>query len=176
MSQNDVVPSFDGLIDSARVSAYHLEMRDTYGVMDEVEDFDRWQRTGARDTDPASPYWVSWVDLIRRTVARGVVVRRARIVSEPVSAYIRYEHAGTAVNLGAGEDVRWLPRRQASGIALPGNDFWLVDERLVRFNHFTGEGGSAAPEVTDDPAVARLCADAFAAVWERGVPHEKYTV
>lgn len=177
MSQNsDAVPSFDELLDSAQVSAFHLQMRDSYAVADEVDAFTRWQRTGERDNDPASPYWSPWVNLIRRTVARGVVVRRARIVSEPVSTYIRYMHGGTAVNIGAGEDVRWLPRRLASDLALPGNNFWLIDERLVRFNHFTGDGGSAPPEITDDPAVAKLCATAFAAVWERGTPHAAYTV
>jgi hypothetical protein len=176
MSQNDALPSFDGLLDSATKSAYHLDMRDAYGVADEADDFVHWQRTGERDTDPASPYWAPWVSLISRTVARGVVVRRARLVSEPVSAYIRYEHSATVVNVGAGEDVRWLPRRQASGIALPANDFWLIDERLVRFNHFTGDGDWAAREDTDDPAVAALCTSAFAAVWERGIPHDRYVV
>ncbi|MEU8891407.1 DUF6879 family protein [Streptomyces sp. NPDC048442] len=176
MQNSDGPISFDELLDSARESAFHLEMRDSYGVTDEAGDFARWQRTGERDNDPASAYWSPWVALIRRTVARGVLVRRARIVSEPVSTYIRYEHGGTSVNLKAGEDVRWLPRRRASGITLSGNDFWLFDERVVRFNHFTGEGGWASREDTDDPAVAELCTAAFATVWERGIPHSRYTV
>ncbi|MFC1414321.1 DUF6879 family protein [Streptacidiphilus sp. N1-12] len=46
--------------------------------------------------DPASDHWRrSWVELIGETTGRGVVVQRARIVSEPVSEYIRYEHAGS---------------------------------------------------------------------------------
>jgi Family of unknown function (DUF6879) len=36
---------------------------------------------------------------------------------------------GTAgLNIAAGEEVRWLPRRRASDLRLPGNDFWLLDE------------------------------------------------
>jgi hypothetical protein len=168
--------AFTELLDSAEHSAVHLEMRDAYGVSSEEGDFARWQATGELDLDPASDYWSWWVELIRRTVARGVVVRRARIVSEPVSAYIRYEHAGTVVNIGAGELVRWLPRRRASDIALPGNDFWLFDGRLVNWNHFTGDGASAGGEVTDDPAAAKLCASAFEAVWSRAVPHDAYEI
>jgi hypothetical protein len=61
--------------------------------------------------------------LIADTVARGVIVRRARVVSEPVSEYIRWEHYVTHANVTAGEDVRWLPRRRATDIPLPGNDF-----------------------------------------------------
>ncbi|WP_432277652.1 DUF6879 family protein [Kitasatospora brasiliensis] len=79
----------------------------------------------------------------------------------------------TAVHL---ELHDWLPRRQASDIALPGNDFWLFDDQLVRFNHFTGDGESAGPSFSDDPAVARLRSTAFASAWERAVPHEKYSV
>jgi hypothetical protein len=149
-------------------------MRDAYGVDDEAADFERWRATGERDTDPASAYWAPWVDLIGRTRARGVVVRRARIVSEPVTEYIRYEHAGTVVNVAAGELVRWLPRRQAGDIALPGNDFWLFDGQIVHWNHFTGDGASAGAEITEAPEAARLCASAFEAVWDRAIPHDRY--
>ncbi|NWF31279.1 hypothetical protein HW130_34500 [Streptomyces sp. PKU-EA00015] len=169
-------PRFDDLLAAAERSAVHLEMRDQYGVSGEADDFNTWLSTGKCDTDPGSAYWAPWVDLISKAVARGVTVRRARIVSEPVTDYIRYEHAGTAVNVQAGEQVRWLPRRQASDIALPGNDFWLFDGRLVRWNHFTGNGASAGPEDVEDPAVAKLCGDAFEAVWERAVPHDQYQI
>ncbi|MFF4706604.1 DUF6879 family protein [Streptomyces sp. NPDC001288] len=176
MSQS--APGFDELLAAARHSAVHLEMRDSYGVGDEAEDFENWKRTGERDIDPASAYWTPWVELIRSTVARGVIVRRARIVSEPVTDYIRYEHAGTVVNIHAGEQVRWLPRRQASDIALPGNDCWVFDNATVLFNHFSGHGEWSAPgwEVRTESTVANLASSAFETVWERGTPHEKYTV
>jgi hypothetical protein len=174
MSQN--VPSFAELLDGASESAVHLEMRDAYGVGSEAAAFARWEQTGEVDDDPDSPYWAPWTQLVRRTVARGVAVRRARIVSEPVSDYIRYEHAGTVVNVAAGEQVRWLPRRRASDLCLPGNDFWLIDGRLIRWNHFTGDGASAPGEISEDPAAARLCAKAFEAVWDRAIPHDEYKI
>lgn len=169
---------FDELLAAARHSAVHLEMRDAYAVGDEAENFEGWKRTGRRDVDPASDYWAPWVELIRGTVARGVVVRRARLVSEPLTDYIRYEHAGTVVNIHAGERVRWLPRRQASDIALPGNDFWAFDGEIVLFNHFAGNGDWSEPrwEVRSEAAVVQLASTAFEAVWERGIPHERYSV
>jgi hypothetical protein len=171
------VPDFSELLAGAQRSAVHLEMRDSYGIAGEAAEFEQFRRTGIHpDIDPKSEGWSGWVSLIRDAVARGVVMRRARIVSEPVTDYIRYEHAGTVVNLAAGELVRWLPRRQASDIALPGNDFWLFDGRIVRFNHFTGDGASGGPEMCEDPTVAKLCASAFEAVWARGIPHEKFSV
>jgi len=170
------VPPFEDLLGACRRSAVHLEMRDSYGVDDEADDFARWQATGKRDVDPTSVYWAPWVELIGAAVARGVVVRRARIVSEPVTDYIRYEHAGSDVNVAAGEQVRWLPRRQASTIPLPGNDFWLLDSRLVRFGHFSGGGDFVAEERTEDPAVVQLCSTAFETVWERAIPHDQYKI
>ncbi|GAA0286952.1 hypothetical protein GCM10010302_26620 [Streptomyces polychromogenes] len=174
MMQN--VPDFSELLKSAQHSAVHLEMRDSYGVDKEKGPFAAW-RDGARlDPNNRAAWWRPWLDLISETVARGVVIRRARIVSEPVTEYIRFEHSGTFTNIEAGEQIRWLPRRRASDIALPGNDFWLFDGRIVRFNHFTGDGASAGPEMCEDPGVVKLCASAFETVWERAVPHEKYTV
>ncbi|WP_420035213.1 DUF6879 family protein [Streptomyces sp. cg28] len=156
------VPGFEELLAAARYSACHLGMRDVYGLGD--------------DARPA--YWAPWADLIDRTAVRGIRMRRARIVSEPVTPYIEYEHAGTPVNVRTGEGVRWLPRRQTSDIALPGNDFWLFDRSAVLFNHFTGEGNWSEPkwEIRTEPTVIQLAASAFETVWERGVPHKNYTL
>lgn len=171
-------PSFNDLMEAAQRSAVHLEMRDQYGVGDEAADFDNWLRTGERDVDPASEYWAPWVDLISRAVVRGVTVRRARLVSEPVTDYIRFEHAGTTVNIHAGEQVRWLPRRQASDLMLPGNDLWIFDGTTVLFNHFTGDGNWTEPglEMRTELGVAKQCSDAFEAVWERATPHNEYAI
>ncbi|MFD9541399.1 DUF6879 family protein [Streptomyces sp. NPDC060022] len=170
--------TFNELLAAAQHSAVHLEMRDVYGVGDEADDFEHWRSTGHRDVDPASPYWAPWVDLIQQAGARGVTVRRARIVSEPVTDYIRYEHAGTPVNLHAGELVRWLPRRQASDLLLPGNDLWIFDRERVLFNHFTGEGSWSEPglELRTEPNLVKQCLTAFEAVWDRGTPHDQYNL
>ncbi|MDI3419494.1 DUF6879 family protein [Streptomyces luteolus] len=169
------VPSFVELLRGCEKSAVHLEMRDSYSVANERAQFDAWRAgSDASRTDPQLRQ--AWLDIVQETTGRGVEMRRARIVSEPVSEYIQYEHAGTQLNIDAGEQVRWLPRRQASDIALPGNDFWIYDGQLVKFNHFTGSGSSAGQEMTHDPAVARLCLTAFEAVWERAVPHAQFAI
>ncbi|MFI0716063.1 DUF6879 family protein [Streptomyces inhibens] len=167
--------SFDGLLDSAQHQALHLELRDTYAVGEERGVCDAFLTDGPV---PAydSAFWRPWVSLVERTVARGVAVRSARIVPEPVTDYVRFEHAITASNIRAGEEVRWLGRRHASALALPGNDFWLIDDRLVRFNVFSGDGEAQDPERSDDPQVIKLCADAFQSVWERATPHDQYEI
>jgi hypothetical protein len=92
----------------------------------------------------------------------------------PVTEYIRFEYDITFTNIAAGERVRWLPRRRASALALPGNDCWLLDGERVVFNHFTGDGDETECEWSDDPAVVKLCATAFESVWERAIPHDAY--
>jgi hypothetical protein len=160
---------FSELIAATTRSAVHLETRDAYTPDDER--FVRWL-AGHPVPVPANPAWSA---LVREHTARGVQFRRARIVSEPLSDYIRFEHEITSeVNISAGEDVRWLPRRGASGICVPLNDFWLLDDRLVRFGYFAGNGEFLDDEVTEDPAVAKMCAQAFEAVWELAVPHADY--
>jgi Family of unknown function (DUF6879) len=166
-------PTFEDLFRTAERSAVHLEMRDGYMASDPA--FVDW-RAGSR-FDPAER-WRSWLGTVREITGRGVRVRRARIVSEPLSAYVRFEYDVTdGLNVAAGEQVRWLPRRKASDLALPGNDFWLFDDETVLFNHFTGDGEvpeQGDEEVTTDPAVVKLCSSAFEAVWERATPHAEY--
>ena len=164
----------DELLRNARQSAVHLEMRD--GYMRDDPAFHAWN-TGYRvDKSDRQSWWRPWLDVVAEAVNCGVVIRRARIVSEPVSDYIRYEYDVTFPNISAGEQIRWLPRRNASDLALPGNDFWVFDDRVMLWTHFTGEGEISPEgwEVTEDLAQVKVCAAAFESAWDRAVPHGDY--
>lgn len=163
------VPPFSELIAATRRSAVHLETRDAYTPDDKR--FLDWL-AGKPLPVPANP---SWSELVRAHTARGVSFRRARIVSEPLGPYIRFEHAITdEVNISAGEQVRWLPRRGAPDLLIPLCDFWVFDDRLIRFGYFAGDGTFLDHELADDPAVVAACAQSFEAVWQRAVPHADY--
>jgi hypothetical protein len=163
-------PPFDELMASAQHSAVHLEMRDSYTPSDPI--FLDWK--AGKQFDPVERM-ADWFQSRRSTLARGVVIRRARIVSEPLSDFTRHEFEITPrLNIPAGEQVRWLPRRRASDLALPGNDFWVFDEHTIRFGYFAGDGELVAHEVCRDPDVLKLCLSAFEAVWDRAIPHEDY--
>jgi hypothetical protein len=147
-----------------------MEMRDAYTPDD--PDWLDWQ-AGHR-FDPAER-WASWSGLVRATVDRGVSVRRLRLVSEPVTDYVRFEYDVTAAhNLAAGEQVRWLPRHAAAGLLVPCSDFWVFDDQVILWNHFAGDGSWVGEEKGDDLAVAKLCASSFDAAWEHAIPHEAY--
>ncbi|WP_328317809.1 DUF6879 family protein [Streptomyces sp. NBC_00388] len=175
MSQS--LAEFAKLLRQCEHSAVHLETRDAYAVPGEHPAFDAWLAGERKDWDDRSSWWRDdWHGLIQNITARGVTVRRARVVGEPASDYIKWEHNVTYGNVACGEDVRWLPRRQASDLLLPGNDFWLFDGKLVQFNVFDGDGRWMHTDFTEDAGVAARCADMFEAVWERAVPHNKYNV
>ena len=162
----------DEMLGRCRRSAVHLEMRDGY-MLDEPN-YVAWRHGHRFDLNDRKSWWHPWFELVSRSVRRGVVIRRARIVSEPVSEYIRWEHYLTPANLAAGEEVRWLPRRIATDLALPGNDFWLFDDEVLLVDHFSGDGDWVAVEQIAEPAVVRLCATSFEAVWQRALPHADY--
>ncbi|MFI7382983.1 DUF6879 family protein [Streptomyces sp. NPDC049813] len=168
-------PSFTDLFRIAERSAMHLELRDAYMPSD--LSYQAWragERNRVQDNDP---HMRTWLGLMADTIGRGVRVRRAQICSVPESDYIRFEHHITDANVRAGEEVRWLPRRQASDLALPENDFWLFDNRLVVFLHFGGDGElppEGDEERTTDAALVGMCSSAFEMVWDRGVPHGGY--
>jgi hypothetical protein len=154
--------------------AVHLELRDTYAIHSEAERFATFLATG-RYTGADAPDRRQWLDRIQAMTRAGKRVRRVRVVSEPVTDYIRFEWAGTEHNVKAGEQVRWLARRLASPIAFPGNDFWLFDDTAVIFTIFTGGGDVAERQLTTDTTIVELCRAAFASAWSAATPHNEYT-
>ena len=166
------VPLAYELLPSTERSAIHLEMRDSYTPDD--PDWLEWQ-AGNRFDPTTRESWRRWFPMMRAATSRGLVVRRARIVSEPVTDYIRFEYDLTAANnVDAGEEVRWLPRRQTAGLLVPPNDFWVFDERIVLWNHFAGDGSWVARERSDDVSIAKMCVSSFDVLWERAIPHLEY--
>jgi hypothetical protein len=161
-------PPFSELIATTTTSAVHLETRDAYTPDDPA--FLEW-KAGRPVSDPAG---AAWYDLVREHSARGVGFRRARVVSEPLAEYTRFEFESTRFNVSAGELVRWLPRHTAPGLLVPLVDYWVLDARLVRFGLFAGDGTFLRHQLTNDPEVIRACAEAFDRVWDRAIPHDDY--
>lgn len=164
--------TLEQLLAACRHSAWHLEMRDGYALDD--PGFATWQAGHRIDLDDRASWWRPWLQNIVDAVARGVDVRRARVVSEPISPYVRYEYDVTVPNVRAGEQVRWLPRRLATDLLLPGNDFWLLDGGNLLVHHFSGVGDKVDAELVTDPVITEQCTEAFESIWRRAIPHEDY--
>ena len=167
-------PAFAELLAASVSSAVHLEIHDAHITSD--PGYQAWL-AGQADLQQCVQQSRAYTDVVAPAARRGVALRRARIVSEPVSDYVRWEHWLTGpVNITAGETVRWLPRRLASTLAIPGNPYWVFDDHLVRFTIFGGDGEVLGSQYSDAPAVIQACRSAFEAVWELAVPHQEFPV
>lgn len=167
-------PTFAELLESCTSSAVHLEIHDAHRTSDLA--YQAWL-AGRADAQESARQYEAYTNLVLRTVRRGVIVRRARIISEPVSDYVRWEHWLTdPVNIAAGEQVQWLPRRLASTLALPGNPYWIFDDCVVRFTLFGGDGEFQGSQFSDEAGVIEACRSAFEAVWQLAIPHREYLI
>ena len=164
----------NSLIATFEHDAIHLEMRDIYTTDIERDRFRKWLAGEQLDPAEEAEWWRPWHTMMRANMAAGKTMRRLRIVSEPVTDYVRFEWADTEQLVRAGEDIRWLPRRRASALMLPGNDFWLFDGATVAFTHFSGSGEVLDYEMTTDPDLVRQCKASFEAAWSIGIPHSQY--
>lgn len=150
--------------------AVHLEMRDAYGTAVELPYMAKWAAGEPDDLE-----WLQgWCTTLREHGKAGRSVRRARIVSEPVSDYQRWSYSIAYPMVEAGEDIRWVPRRLVSSAALPGNDFYLFDDRLAVFLLYAGNGLGTGKMSSTEPADLRLCRSAFDAAWKLSIPHREY--
>jgi hypothetical protein len=162
---------FDELLTGFEQEAVHLETRDAYGTAVELPHMRKWEAGEPDDLE-----WLQgWCATLRETVKAGRLVRRARIVSEPLSDYQRWSYSIAQPMVDAGEDIRWVPRRIVSSVAIPGNDFYLFDKRLVVYLTYTGNGLDAGKFRTANAADVQLCSTAFEAVWKLGIPHRAYS-
>lgn len=167
-------PTFAELLAACTSSAVHLEIHDVHRTSDAA--YQAWL-AGRADPQESAQQYRAYTDVVVSAIRRDVTVRRARIVSEPVSDYVRWEHWLTEpVNIAAGEQVRWLPRRLASTLAVPGNPYWVFDDRLVRFTLFGGDGEVQGSQYSDDARVVETCRSAFEDVWQLAIPHREYQI
>jgi hypothetical protein len=161
---------FDRLLRTFERESVHVEMRDAYGTAVELPHMAKWAAG-----EPDDLAWLDdWCTTLRGHVAAGRSVRRARVVSEPLSGYQRWSYSIAHPMVEAGEDIRWVPRRLVSSVAVPGNDFYLFDRRLVVFLIYSGDGLAAERVTSTDPADVELCRSAFDAVWTLSIPHREY--
>ncbi|NUU24631.1 MAG: hypothetical protein HOV68_24465 [Streptomycetaceae bacterium] len=168
-------PDFGALFASCERSAVHVELRDVYALDEEDADFAAWFAGQVTDEDEAARE-SEFLDHVAAAAARGVALRRVRVVSEPISRYVRYEHAATTANVRAGEHVRWLSRANAWDLLMPALDCWIFDGSLLLLHHFDGDGRWRGHEFSNVPEVVKLYAEAFEQLWERGTPHAEYAV
>ncbi|MFF4988054.1 DUF6879 family protein [Streptosporangium saharense] len=146
-----------------------LELHDYYGA--DKEDLKLFL---AGDLDAVDASYRQWATKVAEKERDGRHLRRVRLISEPLSDYQRMSVRYSGMAVDAGEDLRWLPRRLASAVLLPGNDMFVLDGELALFNVLDGNGERVDIQFTDDPVVVARCLEVFEAACAAAVPHHGY--
>ncbi|MEV6306097.1 DUF6879 family protein [Actinoplanes sp. NPDC051861] len=152
-------------------SAFHLEVEDSYNTPDESEPFRKFLSGEPDDFEWHKP----WLDLVRDVTGAGKRIDRVRIVSTPHVDYTRWGLTVAPLNIEAGEDIRWLPRRLLNGIDVTADDFWLIDDERVVFTVFTPDGTWSGGVETVDRKIVNRCVQVRDALWKLAIPHADYT-
>ena len=151
--------------------AWHVEMRDTYNVESEHEQFHDFL-----EGKPDDYRWLDeWAGFIRDLTSHGTIVQRARIVTLPHTDYTRWGIVVAEQLAAAGEDIRYLNRAETADIPFPAEDFWILDDdRLVLSVFFDGgrRGGFAR---STDHELLEQCRVVRDQVWSRAVPYRRYS-
>ncbi len=165
-------PSNEELYQGSQRSIVHLELRDAYMLDDPY--WQHWKVHRGFDAGDRSTWHDPYYDRMVAAIRRGVSVRRARIVSEPVSDYVRFEYALSAIHEAAGERVRYLARHDTIDLALPACDFWLFDDETLKITHFSGGGDVVRRELVQDVELVKFYSRSFETVWNRATPQRDY--
>ncbi|WP_290055680.1 DUF6879 family protein [Amycolatopsis solani] len=148
-------------------SAWRWECQGTYPDPAEREPMQAW-RDGRLDAE----FMTEWLAQIRRLRAAGQVFERVRMLTEPLTEYLRWMISLTPLNVEAGEDIRWIAERDARQLDVPAYDFYLFDDRIVARLHFD-ETGVAGVELSDEPGTVAEHRRWRNQLWRAATPHDE---
>jgi hypothetical protein len=136
---------------SFKQSAFRLEALPLYDMPGERDEFQRYL-SGEK---PPSDLHYRWLDTLADGRTAGKVFQRVRVVTSPLTDYIKYEFAwGYVFNVKAGEDIRVLDLAVKPDPGLPRQDFWLFDDSIVVRMDYRPDGSQIGRELLEgvDPA------------------------
>jgi hypothetical protein len=153
-----------------RSSAFRLERHPVYTMPGEADELRRF-REGEK---PPAGYHYGWLDTVAEAVRAGKTMRRVRVVTRPLSDYIRYEFEwGFVYNAAAGEDIRVLDLTGQPEPDLPDHDFWLFDEATLVKMLYRQDGTQIGRELSEDPDIAVYLRHRDTA-WRSAIPFGEY--
>ncbi len=146
--------TFRRLFGTFKYTAWRLETRRGYASDREDPDFQAFLATGSSPCDPDEPWFVN----IKAQTEAGKTVGRVRVADNPPTTEQLFLLDYARHNAAVGEDIRYLWREEADRAALPAEDFWIFDSRLVAVLHFGDADDITGIELITEPAeVVRYC-------------------
>jgi hypothetical protein len=140
------MPDLAWWLQNFKRSAFRLETLPQYLVPQEEEMLARFKR----GEEVRMPDDHPWLVRVRQHVVSGKAMRRVRVVTYPLTDYLRFELAMYRQTVAAGEDIRVCSSPEIAGYG----DWWLFDDRVVvtmnydEAGHFLGTEQDATDVVT----------------------------
>ncbi|MEV8453671.1 DUF6879 family protein [Streptomyces sp. NPDC052095] len=139
---------FQRLFQTFKHAAWRLETRRGYASDRQDPDFQTFLESGTSPCDPGEP----WFANMRAQTDAGKRVGRVRIIDNPPTTEQLFLLDYARHNAAAGEDIRYVWREEADRSALPAEDFWIFDSRLVALLHFDEADNLLGIELITRPA------------------------
>ncbi|WP_199191751.1 DUF6879 family protein [Amycolatopsis sp. CA-126428] len=161
--------AWDESWDNLQFRAWRLEAQPVYTMAEEEEEFARWRRGEEIPPDE------EWLDDIRLSVEEGIHFGRVRVIpGPPHSDYLRYQfEVGYKPTIPVGHDVRILDLSRVSNPGLPSEDFWLLDDKVVRML-YREDGTQIGRKLVADPAELRKYEQYMQLAIANSVPFSEY--
>ncbi|HEX3784332.1 MAG TPA: hypothetical protein VHX38_32135 [Pseudonocardiaceae bacterium] len=157
---------FDEIFAAVRSSSWRWECQGHYAV-DEAE-LREWQTGLVHEEDDSDRAWYAYIHDLGE---RGIPFERVRMLTEPLTNYLRWMLATTHHNITAGEDIRWIGQHVAAELGMPDYDFYLFDDDRVLILHFDDRKTLVGQELVDDPVIVERHRQWRALVWARAIRH-----
>lgn len=161
---------FDRLFTQFKYTAWRLESRRRYASDEQTETYAQFTRGEPVDWEGVD---AEWCIERREQTALGKRFERVRIVDAPPTPGQLYLLDNARRNSNVGETIRCLRRADADEAALPDEDFWLFDSRLVALLHFEDDQLLHVELITEPAEVLRYT-QARDAAMHRAVPFEEF--
>ncbi|MEK6846213.1 MAG: DUF6879 family protein [Nanoarchaeota archaeon] len=140
---------------SARKNIFRLEAIPEYNIPEDLVSFKKWKQ-GKSDLDEASK---KWLENLSKTGWRGVRMQRVRVVSLPLSEYIKYEIDFWKYSIKNGEEILFLEdkkyRTAIQNIDFELRDFWMFDDKVSIIFHYDETGDFVKEEPVADQRVIK---------------------
>ncbi|MFH8758619.1 DUF6879 family protein [Streptomyces atroolivaceus] len=162
--------TFRRLFTTFEHTAWRLETRRGYASDRQDPDFQTFLATGSSPCDPEEPWFLN----IKAQTDAGKTVGRVRIADHPPTTEQRFLLDYARHNAAVGEDIRYLWREDADQAALPAEDFWIFDSRIVALLHFDNEDTMLSTELVTEPAQVVRYANVRDAAMHHAVPYDRF--
>lgn len=172
MTRRQLNPTTDfaALFPAVTASSWRWECQGHYAV--DQDELDQWLAGTPKAEDDSDRAWYAY---IRSLAGRAIPFQRVRMLTDPLTDYLRWMLATTHRNIAAGEDIRWITQGEASELGMPDYDFYVFDDDRIAILHFDNAKILTGATIDDAPHVVDQHRRWRDLVWQHAVRHEDYT-